>query len=47
LGANVIQSETLAWASNEAPKVKLDPKKQALTDLCHVLLNASEFFYLH
>jgi hypothetical protein len=39
--------ETLAWASNEAPKVKVDPKKQALTDLCHVLLNASEFFYLH
>ena len=24
-----------------------DPRKQALADLCHVLLNANEFFYLH
>jgi len=25
----------------------VDPRKQAMVDLCHVLLNANEFFYLH
>ncbi|HCN76246.1 MAG TPA: hypothetical protein DIT13_03505 [Verrucomicrobiales bacterium] len=24
-----------------------DPDREALTDLCHILLNANEFFYLH
>jgi hypothetical protein len=25
----------------------LDPNREAIADLCHVLLNANEFFYLH
>ncbi len=36
-----------AWSSADAPAPSVDPKKQALADLCHVLLNANEFFYLH
>lgn len=39
--------ENLAWASAEGPADPVDPRKQALVDLCHVLLNANEFFYLH
>ncbi|MBV6501592.1 MAG: hypothetical protein CJBNEKGG_04107 [Prosthecobacter sp.] len=38
------------WESS-APAVLpgggVDPAREALADLCHVLLNASEFFYLH
>jgi hypothetical protein len=34
-----------------APSVEVaevaDPRKQAFVDLCHVLLNSNEFFYLH
>lgn len=37
----------LAWASAEAPVIATDPRQRALADLCHVLLNANEFFYLH
>ncbi len=40
-------SERLAWSSAESPAVPLDPRRQAIVDLCHVLLNANEFFYLH
>jgi hypothetical protein len=39
--------EALAWASAEGPSTPSDPRKQALADLCHVLLNANEFIYLH
>ena len=39
--------EALAWASAEGPAEAADPRRQALADLCHVLLNANEFFYLH
>jgi hypothetical protein len=39
--------ESLAWASAETPAAAIDPRKEALADLCHVLLNANEFFYLH
>lgn len=39
--------ENLAWASAEGPAEPADPRKQAMIDLCHVLLNANEFFYLH
>jgi hypothetical protein len=40
--------EQFAWSSAEtAAVVSVDPRKQALVDLCHVLLNANEFFYLH
>lgn len=38
--------EQLAWSSAENAEV-IDPRKQALADLCHVLLNANEFLYLH
>ena len=38
--------ELLAWSSTDNAEV-MDPRKQALADLCHVLLNANEFFYLH
>lgn len=38
------------WESS-APVIQagkgVDPGREALTDLCHVLLNANEFFYLH
>ena len=37
----------LAWSSAAGDEVPVDPKKQAMADLCHVLLNANEFFYLH
>jgi hypothetical protein len=40
-------TEKLAWASADSPAEAIDPRKQALADLCHVLLNANEFFYLH
>jgi len=38
--------EQLAWSSADAPE-PVDPRKVAFTDLCHVLLNSNEFFYLH
>lgn len=39
--------ETLSWSSPEGQPEPTDPKRQAMVDLCHVLLNANEFFYLH
>jgi hypothetical protein len=39
-------SQQLAWASAEAAPSTADPRKLALADLCHVLLNANEFLYL-
>jgi hypothetical protein len=33
-------------ASITTPKGKSDPNREAIADLCHVLLNANEFFYL-
>lgn len=39
--------DTLLKASAEGPAEPVDPRKQAMVDLCHVLLNANEFFYLH
>jgi hypothetical protein len=39
--------QQLAWASADTAIESIDPHKQALADLCHVLLNANEFFYLH
>jgi hypothetical protein len=38
--------QSLAWASADTTE-SADPRKLALVDLCHVLLNANEFFYLH
>jgi hypothetical protein len=38
--------DQLAWSSAENPEL-VDSRRQALADLCHVLLNANEFFYLH
>ena len=39
------------WESSAAaPKASggnFDPKKEALADLCHALINSNEFFYLH
>ncbi|MEN3942143.1 PSD1 and planctomycete cytochrome C domain-containing protein [Prosthecobacter sp. SYSU 5D2] len=38
------------WESGATPvtaRGALDPEREAVTDLCHVLLNANEFFYLH
>ncbi len=38
------------WESSAppvSPKGRLDPGHEAITDLCHVLLNSNEFFYLH
>ena len=38
--------QQLAWSSGETADA-VDPRQVALADLCHVLLNANEFFYLH
>ncbi len=38
------------WESSApatSPKGSTDPNREALADLCHVLLNSNEFFYLH
>jgi cytochrome c553 len=40
-------NDKLAWANAEAAPEAVDQRKLAFTDLCHVLLNANEFFYLH
>lgn len=37
----------LAWANTEGAPESADFYRLALGDLCHVLLNANEFFYLH
>jgi hypothetical protein len=37
------------WESSApavTPKGNTDPNREAIADLCHVLLNANEFFYL-
>jgi hypothetical protein len=40
-------SEPLVWASADGLIEPVDPQRQAFVDLCHVLLNTNEFFYLH
>jgi hypothetical protein len=37
----------LAWSGADTNAEAADPKRQAMADLCHVLLNTNEFFYLH
>jgi hypothetical protein len=38
----------LAWSGSDAKTVEADdPFHQAMNDLCQVLLNTNEFFYLH
>ena len=37
----------LDWAGTRDAADSVDPHKQALVDLCHVLLNTNEFFFLH
>jgi len=37
----------LTWAGADSGTGHGTPSQQALIDLCHVLLNANEFFYLH
>jgi hypothetical protein len=37
----------LRWTGTDRGGEAEDPRKQALADLCHVLLNANEFLYLH
>ena len=37
----------LAWSGSDATVVDVDPQRRAFVDLCHVLLNCNEFFYLH
>jgi hypothetical protein len=36
----------LAWTGAEGT-TEVDPQRRAFVDLCHVLLNSNEFFYLH
>ena len=38
---------TLTPLGPEPASKGMDPRRQALVDLCHVLLNTNEFFYLH
>lgn len=40
-------NDKLAWANTDSAAEPADSRQQALVDLCHVLLNANEFFYLH
>jgi hypothetical protein len=38
------------WESSAPPATSqgtIDPHREALADLCHILLNSNEFFYLH
>lgn len=47
---HVASHKTWAWESaTGAPKggAALDPRKEAVADLCHALFNSNEFFYLH
>jgi Protein of unknown function (DUF1553)/Protein of unknown function (DUF1549)/Planctomycete cytochrome C len=37
----------LTWAGAESNGESADPRREAMADLCHVLLNTNEFFYLH
>jgi hypothetical protein len=37
----------LAWSGADPNGESADPMRQAMADLCHVLLNTNEFFYLH
>ncbi|MGV3531706.1 MAG: DUF1553 domain-containing protein, partial [Chthoniobacteraceae bacterium] len=43
--AKAAAMDKLAWAGSGGEPV--DPESEALVDLCHVLLNTNEFFYLH
>jgi hypothetical protein len=37
-----------AWSGSDTKTVEADdPFRQAMNDLCQVLLNTNEFFYLH
>ena len=38
--------ENLSWSGTETPAPKSSPGGAGLADLCHVLLNTNEFFYL-
>ncbi len=43
-------TDTFIWESSAPaakPAARQDPTREALTDFCHALLNANEFFYLH
>lgn len=37
----------LAWTGSRGTAEVVDPRQQAMIDLCHVLLNTNEFFFLH
>jgi hypothetical protein len=40
-------SSSLTWSGSDSPSETVDARRQAMHDLCHVLLNSNEFFYLH
>jgi len=41
-------STQFAWSGSDAKAGEAtDPYRQAINDLCQVLLNTNEFFYLH
>jgi hypothetical protein len=41
-------SSQFAWSGSDSSSVEADdPFRQAMNDLCQVLLNSNEFFYLH
>ena len=39
--------ELWAWSGDGKSTEAADPRRQAFTDLCQVLLNSNEFLYLH
>jgi hypothetical protein len=46
--ASLGPSTQFAWAGSDAKSTEAgDPYRQAMNDLCQVLLNTNEFFYLH
>jgi hypothetical protein len=45
--AKVAQSAEFDWFGTDSGPAKTASSQSAMVDLCHVLLNANEFFYLH
>jgi hypothetical protein len=39
--------ENFEWTGSATTAESADPRTRAMADLCHVLLNANEFVYLH
>ncbi len=45
--AKSVPGAEFEWFGNDSGPAKTAQSQSAMTDLCHVLLNTNEFFYLH